>query len=183
MLTHGEARIALWRGSQTARALISGRLETGPVRSSGGEGMRARLHIPGSRPGRRRDGYRIPQRYVVGGQTFHCFVLQRSSSRAGAIAGGGNDGEGTIRIIRQSRDGAVETFTFDAESDGTPIFVRQWSPRRPSATRLGVLIIHGLGEYGGKYDPLGQYPGGIGLSHVCTGPAGARPHCGPRGRQ
>jgi alpha-beta hydrolase superfamily lysophospholipase len=60
-------------------------------------------------------------------------------------------------------DGAVETFTFDAESDGTPIFVRQWSPRHASSARLAVLIIHGLGEYGGKYDPLGQYLAAMGF--------------------
>jgi alpha-beta hydrolase superfamily lysophospholipase len=54
-------------------------------------------------------------------------------------------------------DGTAEAFTFDAESDGTPIFVRHWSPRHAGAARLAVLVIHGLGEYSGKDDPLGHY--------------------------
>jgi alpha-beta hydrolase superfamily lysophospholipase len=54
-----------------------------------------------------------------------------------------------------SHDGA--DFVFGAATDGTPIFVRRWSPRCNPAKKGAVLIIHGLGEQSGKYDALGHH--------------------------
>jgi len=53
--------------------------------------------------------------------------------------------------------GAPETFTFNSHVDGTPIFVRNWSPPCGIRPRTAVQITHGIAEHSGRYDRLARF--------------------------
>ena len=64
--------------------------------------------------------------------------------------------------------------------DATPLFYRRHTPQ--SGCRARVLILHGLGEHGGRYRPVADYLGGIGLEALLPdlrgyGHSGGKPAC------
>ncbi|HEX3607909.1 MAG TPA: alpha/beta hydrolase, partial [Candidatus Dormibacteraeota bacterium] len=52
---------------------------------------------------------------------------------------------------------APETFTFAADVDQAPIFVRKWLPPCGIRPRATVQITHGIAEHSGRYDRLARY--------------------------
>lgn len=67
-------------------------------------------------------------------------------------------------LIMRNGGAATLTESFIQTADGVRLFVRRWEAPQPKAV---CLVIHGLGEHGGRYEALAQDLNGRGLS-VCA---------------
>jgi alpha-beta hydrolase superfamily lysophospholipase len=55
-----------------------------------------------------------------------------------------------------SEPGTDSTLTTFTASDGDNLAVQDWHQRGDGAPRAAVLVVHGLGEHAGRYDPLAR---------------------------
>ncbi|CAN5718602.1 alpha/beta hydrolase [soil metagenome] len=69
-----------------------------------------------------------------------------------------------------------------AAPDGTPLTVRHWAPESPGDRRGSALIVHGVGEHGGRYSEVAERLGARGWRVFCHDQRGHGLSGGPRGR-
>lgn len=72
-------------------------------------------------------------------------------------------------------------FTFAAEVDQAPIFVRKWLPPCGIRARAGVQITHGIAEHSGRYDRLARFLAGAGCVVYALDLRGHGETAGPAG--